>query len=59
MFDDGRGRGWLAFSLLADPAAAKPAREKMKSRRGFEVFIAATPFEVRGFFQHQAKGCVP
>jgi hypothetical protein len=48
MFEDGRGRGWLAYSLLAGPAAAKLAREDKKRRRDLGVFIEATPFGVRG-----------
>jgi hypothetical protein len=46
-FEDGRGRAWLAHSLLAGSAAAKLAREDKKRRRDLEVFIEATPFEVR------------
>jgi hypothetical protein len=43
--EEGKGVDWLADSLLADPAAAKPATEDKNSLLG--VFIKATPFGVR------------
>jgi hypothetical protein len=46
MLEDGRGRPWPAQSLATGPVASKLATEEKKCRRGFEVFIAATPFAV-------------